>query len=97
VMWTDYRTTNSEIFYKHGRPGGSPVEEASQSAAGRLPAAMVRGRFDSPGTAVLVDASGRPATTVRSGPNRLDGLAPGVYLLYPIEGGVRCRKLVIVE
>ncbi len=96
--YTDSRGAGDDDYWLvQFRADTTGVAEAGR-AAGRVPAAMVRGRFDSPVAAVLVDACGRPVATVRPGTNRMEGIAAGVYYLLATGAAGRVTgKLVVVE
>ncbi len=83
VVWTDYRDGTSEIYYRHGRPGGSPVKVVGQYAAGRVSATFAGRRLDCPADGMLVDVFGRVVMRLHTGNNHLSRTAPGVYYFLP--------------
>ncbi len=101
AVWEDTRDGNLEIYCKRNRTGSVALAEGDRPHLGDAPhaASLVTGVLNWNGVSLradLLDATGRKAMTVRSGPNDVGWLPAGVYFVRPT--GVRSHpatKVVI--
>jgi hypothetical protein len=100
VIWKDMRDGHGAIYYKRNMTGNVGVAETMDDGRGTMNAGptIVRGVLflngDCPRTGTvpkvaLLDITGRAVMALRSGPNNVRHLAPGVYFLRSAESGGR--------
>jgi len=90
------------VTIKYVQSPGIEEETKGESGGIRASTALVRGVLLMPSSPLTANSSllsidGRKVLDLKSGPNDVSGLAPGVYLLRPTDGDKRsalCKVLV---